>query len=97
MGATEDWLEGGANATAMITSSLQYADVADPGYSEDLAAVMNGMGRCDLAIANAWLARLAAQAILDKHQGNREKAGLEVQQMGVMILESLANLASDAA
>jgi hypothetical protein len=81
----EEWLQGGATAVMMVTSALQYPDVSDPAYITETGQLLAGTTPMEAATAITWLARMAAQAILDKHDGARELAEQELRGMAMMM------------
>lgn len=74
----------------LITSATQYADATDPAYIAETTTLLTGLTKCELAVTVAWLARMAGQAIIDKHNGSHEMAMVELQQLGVAIVEAQA-------
>lgn len=79
----------------LITSSMQYADATDPAYIEETGMLMAGMRNCEMAVTMTWLARMAAQALIDKHQGSREAAEAELQVLAVTVLEAQSSLVEE--
>jgi len=92
--AVADWLAGGEQAIMLITSATQYADASDPSYVTETGQLLAGM-RCDeMAVTVAWLARMAGQAIIDKHHGSLELAREELRQIGLAVQSAAVEVAT---
>jgi len=91
--AAQAWVAGGRDAIMLTTSAMQYADATDPAYIAETGALLAGMRCDDMAITVAWLARMASQAIIDKHHGSRELAEEELRLIGLAVQSAAVELA----
>lgn len=82
-----EWLAGGDRAIMLVTSSLYHPEV-NGDYVDETAGLVDEMSRWDMAMTMTWLARLASEAMVSKHNGNREAALEEVRFVALQLQEA---------